>query len=339
MGRRTPAATDTTDTAKTAGRLRRRYTRAQPPLSPRCSTSRRTTRPPPQIASIDRSIRLRTGPGPVRGRSREKIQTAPKNAPLSTQPQYHHHDTLHRSQASGPGGSVRRKSKRRNRHQQAHKMAAVLLAALLLLLVAAPPALALPDRDCPDYLRRSGNANDLASLSFEVSQPAKPLSLVCGNYTPLQEVNGKYDTRMRIYRQERTGDTVVVFRFTVQPTGEVIHTNRYAPEASIACGYIRVVVIGLTPPPPPPPRYTPTAPWPTARSSRPTPSQLGATASAPGGYVGIEPTCRPCSKYNHPLKPNRCMTASRSASSRSCRASRTGAGTWTGSARGSGACW
>lgn len=40
-------------------------------------------------------------------------------------------------------------------------------------------------------------------------------------------MEGKYDTRMRIYRQERTGDTVVVFRFTVQPTGEVIHTNRY----------------------------------------------------------------------------------------------------------------
>lgn len=39
-------------------------------------------------------------------------------------------------------------------------------------------------------------------------------------------MEGKYDTRMRIYRQERTGDTVVVFRFTVQPTGEVIHTNR-----------------------------------------------------------------------------------------------------------------
>lgn len=101
-----------------------------------------------------------------------------------------------------------------------------LLVAVLLLLLAAPSALALPDKDCPDFLKRSGHANDLSTLSYEVSQPAKPLSLVCGDYTPLETVEGKYDTRMRIYRQERTGDTVVVFRFTVQPTGEIIHTNR-----------------------------------------------------------------------------------------------------------------
>lgn len=34
----------------------------------------------------------------------------------------------------------------------------------------------------------SGNANDLASLSYEVSQESKPLQLICGNYTPLETV-------------------------------------------------------------------------------------------------------------------------------------------------------
>lgn len=80
--------------------------------------------------------------------------------------------------------------------------------------------------DSPPPARASGNANDLGRLSHEVSKESKPLQLVCGNYTPLETVDGDYDTRMRIYRQERTGDTVVVFRSTQPPQGEVIHVNR-----------------------------------------------------------------------------------------------------------------
>lgn len=133
--------------------------------------------------------------------------------------------------------------------QWQHRWAATLVLGLLLLF-----SHAVPDRDCPEFLHRrydlctrgctsgskhldhtpiyihdhpsSGNANDYAVLSHEVGEPPKPLQLVCGLYTPVETVDGKLDTRMRIYRQERTGDTVVVFRFTVQPAGEVIHINR-----------------------------------------------------------------------------------------------------------------
>lgn len=39
-------------------------------------------------------------------------------------------------------------------------------------------------------------------------------------------MNGSYDTRMRIYVSDTTNDTFIVFRFTVQPNGEIIHINR-----------------------------------------------------------------------------------------------------------------
>ena len=45
-------------------------------------------------------------------------------------------------------------------------------------------------------------------------------------HPPHKKANGEYDTRMRIYTSQSTNDTFIVFRFTVQPHGEVIHINR-----------------------------------------------------------------------------------------------------------------
>lgn len=91
----------------------------------------------------------------------------------------------------------------------------LLLPLLGLLSLLATPAAGVPDKDCPEYLRRSGNANDLASLSYEVSQPPKPLQLICGGYTPLETVRR---------RNERTGDLGCMLRSIEGPIDRSIRS-------------------------------------------------------------------------------------------------------------------
>lgn len=60
---------------------------------------------------------------------------------------------------------------------------------LLLVLLLQATTYAVPDFPCPAWLKSSGIANDMASLSYNVSvDPMAPASLVCGTYRPVHEV-------------------------------------------------------------------------------------------------------------------------------------------------------
>ena len=81
---------------------------------------------------------------------------------------------------------------------------------------------------CPTWMQQSGVMNDLAVLADSVSSfPCYThVNGVCNVYTCIQEIDGLYQTRIRIY-ENLSGDKFVVFRPTQQtPEGTAIHVDR-----------------------------------------------------------------------------------------------------------------
>lgn len=90
---------------------------------------------------------------------------------------------------------------------------------------------------CPSWVMESKRVSDLGMLSETVSQDVGMEHLVgfCGKYNLVEQSEGIYDTRMRIYRQENT--LLVVFRPTQQnPEAEAIHTDRKLVPCQIVRG-------------------------------------------------------------------------------------------------------
>lgn len=84
--------------------------------------------------------------------------------------------------------------------------------------------------ECPTWMRNNGYINDLGLLADAVSWPlhdAQVVRGVCADYVLDQEVDGLYDTRMRVYTSRQYNLSVVAFRPT-QPTpqGQAIHSDR-----------------------------------------------------------------------------------------------------------------
>jgi hypothetical protein len=81
---------------------------------------------------------------------------------------------------------------------------------------------------CPQEIYSRGDWNDLGLLSEVVSWDGgfEYVHGVCGEYRLLQQTEGIYDTRMRIY-EKSSEDIVIVFRPTQQTSqGGDIHVNR-----------------------------------------------------------------------------------------------------------------
>lgn len=88
---------------------------------------------------------------------------------------------------------------------------------------------ALPTRHCPGWFRFSGHVNDMGLLADAVSwdDNSQDVAGQCAAYRVVQEVEGLYDTRMRIYQTVNGTDVFIVFRPTQQtPEGQKIHDNR-----------------------------------------------------------------------------------------------------------------
>lgn len=84
-----------------------------------------------------------------------------------------------------------------------------------------------PERMCPDWLGQRAVINDIGLLCETVSWDAGDVDGICSKYTIAHEASGPYDTRMRIYRAEETGDHFIIFRPTQQnPVGGSIHAER-----------------------------------------------------------------------------------------------------------------
>ena len=82
-----------------------------------------------------------------------------------------------------------------------------------------------PNDQCPVQMIESGLTTDLIVLADQISNEARDISGLCGQYKPVKTCNGIYDTRMRIY--DRNGSYFIVFRPTQQnPTAEEIHIDR-----------------------------------------------------------------------------------------------------------------
>jgi len=83
-----------------------------------------------------------------------------------------------------------------------------------------------PLNTCPLWMEKSGILKDLSILSEAISMTNSSIYGICDEYTCLEEVNGLFETRMRIYRNTQ-GDKYIVFRPTQQtPLGVSIHNDR-----------------------------------------------------------------------------------------------------------------
>ena len=89
-------------------------------------------------------------------------------------------------------------------------------------------ASALVPTDCPGWMRDNGFINDLGLLADAVSWSNRGVVRgVCAEYVIDQEVNGLYETRVRVYTSRQYNLSVVAFRPTQQtPKGQSIHTDR-----------------------------------------------------------------------------------------------------------------
>jgi hypothetical protein len=97
----------------------------------------------------------------------------------------------------------------------------------ILFLSMASSALGRPQYTCPEWLSQRAVTNDIGFLCETVSWNSGDIDGLCSRYTVAHESSGPYDTRMRIYRAEETGDHFIVFRPTQQnPTGGSIHAER-----------------------------------------------------------------------------------------------------------------
>lgn len=100
---------------------------------------------------------------------------------------------------------------------------------LLLLLLGSRYSASVPYHECPSWMRSNGYINDLGMLADAVSWPndGAVIKGVCQNFVISQDISGKYDTRMRIYRSLNYNLTVISFRPTQQtPDGGNIHNDR-----------------------------------------------------------------------------------------------------------------
>jgi hypothetical protein len=89
-------------------------------------------------------------------------------------------------------------------------------------------AFSYPDQTCPLFYQQSGIVQDLALLSDAIS--SYPIGAdvlgVCGPYTCIEQTEGIYQTRMRIYKNQNQ-DHFIIFRPTQQtPEGTSIHVDR-----------------------------------------------------------------------------------------------------------------
>jgi len=94
---------------------------------------------------------------------------------------------------------------------------------------------AVPYRECPTWMRTNGFINEMGMLADAVSwaNDGSIIEGVCGNYTIVQDISGKYDTRMRIYQSLNYNLTVLSFRPTQStPDGQNIHNNRKMTKCS-----------------------------------------------------------------------------------------------------------
>jgi len=98
----------------------------------------------------------------------------------------------------------------------------------LLLISFVLSAFSYPDQACPLFYQQSGIIHDLALLSDAIS--AYPIGAdvigVCGQYSCIEQTEGIYETRMRIYKNQNQ-DHFIIFRPTQQtPEGTSIHVDR-----------------------------------------------------------------------------------------------------------------
>lgn len=88
---------------------------------------------------------------------------------------------------------------------------------------------ALPQQECPVWMRTNGFINDMGLLADAVSwnNDGSEIQAICERFVIKHDISGKYDTRMRVYQSQNYNLSVVVFRPTQStPDGQNIHTNR-----------------------------------------------------------------------------------------------------------------
>lgn len=89
--------------------------------------------------------------------------------------------------------------------------------------------------DCPSWMSSNGFIHELGILADAVSWDHSDNVIwgVCGNYLLTHDIQGKYDTRMRIYQSQSYNFSVISFRPTQStPEGQNIHYNRQMTECS-----------------------------------------------------------------------------------------------------------
>lgn len=93
------------------------------------------------------------------------------------------------------------------------------------------PAIGFPRTSCPTWWRTDWRVRDLVRLSDVVSWDGGfekvPSHQGSASFWLQTQMNGVYDTRMRVYSRTSPNETVIVFRPTqATPEGQAIHANR-----------------------------------------------------------------------------------------------------------------
>lgn len=91
---------------------------------------------------------------------------------------------------------------------------------------------------CPEWVSYNGYTRDLGLLSETVSwEDAAMVHGQCGTYKLVHEMDGVYDTRMRIYHSD--GNTFIVFR-PIQSTeeGQAIHQEEHTAPCTFLSGCV-----------------------------------------------------------------------------------------------------